>query len=123
MESVMAQWLALHGQTPLNLKLYRAMFTVHGLLTGIPDSIELAAENQGKWSALFVDLIELINETYEEHGLNETLPQENLFFMLMTRLRGVRYSKEEVQQVIAFLAQPALRGRSAWQIHHATRSQ
>lgn len=49
----------------------------------------------------------LIQETYR-HGLLQPLPANQLFTMLVTRLRGVRYSAQEVSQAIQFLSHPVI---------------
>jgi predicted transcriptional regulator len=105
---VIGAWLQLHAHTPLNLSEYRAMFTTPGLVDGLPAVIKSAAEKQQQWSHLLVDLIELIQETYE-HGLTQPLPTNQLFAMLVTRLRGVRYAEQEVQEAIALLVHPAFK--------------
>lgn len=105
---LLIKWLRLHAKTPLHLDHYRSIFAEPGRLADLPNAVELAFENQLRWGHLLVDLMELFREAYEQHGLNETLPREQIFYMLMTRLRGVRYSKEEVQQAIEFLTHPAL---------------
>ncbi len=46
--------------------------------------------------------MELIQETYE-HDLNQSLPADQLFAMLVTRLRGVRYSEQEVRETVSLL--------------------
>jgi hypothetical protein len=102
------QWLSLHAQTPLNLAEYKTIFASAGLLKELPDAVELAAENRKKWGQLLVDLTELIRETYYEQGLLEPLPKDMMFYMLATRLGGVRYSKKEVQQAVDFLTHPAV---------------
>jgi len=104
---VLSTWLQLHSRTPLNLDEYRVMFTVPGLLDDPPAALISAADKRDQWAHLLVDLIELIQETYE-HGLNQTLPSDQLFAMLVTRLRGVRYPKQQVQEAIALLTHPAI---------------
>jgi hypothetical protein len=104
---VFSDWLHLHSCTPLNLSEYRAMFTTPGLLTSLPTVLKTAAEKQEHWSHLLVDLIELIHETYD-HGLNQPLPANQLFTMLVTRLRGVRYAEQEVREAIALLTNPVI---------------
>jgi hypothetical protein len=104
---VLNAWMRLHARTPLNLNEYRVMFAAPGLLDDLPAALMSAAEKREQWAHLLVDLIELIQETYE-HGLNQTLPSDQLFAMLVTRLRGVRYPKQQVREAIAFLTHPAI---------------
>lgn len=104
---VLAVWLRLHATTPLNLDEYRAMFETPGLAEGIPLTVESAAEGRQQWAHLLVDLLELIEETYQ-HGLNQLLPSDQLFAMMVTRMRGVRYPRQQVEEAIALLAHPAL---------------
>jgi hypothetical protein len=106
--SLLSAWLQLHARTPLNLAEYHAVFATPGLLEALPTSLTSATEEQGRWAHLLVDLVELIEETYE-HGLNQLLPSDQLFAMLVTRMRGVRYPKQQVQEAIAFLTHPAIR--------------
>ncbi len=102
---VFAEWLRLHARTPLNLQEYKAMFLTAGLVAGLPVSLKAAAEKKLHWGALLVDLLELIEETYE-HGLSLSLTPTNLFTMLVTRLRGVRHANQDVQTAIALLTHP-----------------
>ena len=104
---VLGDWLRLHAITPLNLDEYRAMFETSGPAEEITLIVESAAEGREQWAHLLVDLLELIEETYE-HGLNQLLPSDQLFAMLVTRMRGVRYPKRQVEEAIALLAHPAL---------------
>lgn len=103
----LSKWLRLHEQTPLNLSDYRAMFTQPGALKDLPAAVITAAEERQKWANLIVDLIALIEETYE-HGLLQPLSSQQLFTMLVTRLRGVRYSRHDVKEAIALLTHPAI---------------
>jgi len=105
---VLGEWLHIHSQLPLNLNDYRAMFATAGLVDGLPTAVKSAAEKQEKWGRLLVDLLELIQETYEL-GLSQSLPTNQLFAMLVTRLRGVRYAEQDVNQAITLLTHPALR--------------
>jgi hypothetical protein len=100
-------WLRLHALTPLNLDEYRVMFTQSGLVDDLPVALVSAAEKREQWAHLLVNLIELVQETYE-HGLNQTLPSDQLFAMLVTRLRGVLYPKQQVQEAIILLTHPAI---------------
>jgi len=104
---VLSAWLQLHAHTPLNLNEYRVTFTTPGLLDDLPAVLKAAAERQEQWAHLLVDLLELIQETYQ-HGLNQPLPCNQLFAMLVTRLRGVRYPGQQVQEAIALLTHPAI---------------
>ncbi len=104
---VLADWLRLHNRTPLNLKEHQAMFLTPGLVPGLPVPLKAAAEKRLHWSSLLVDLMELIQETYE-HGLNLSLTPNHLFTMLVTRLRGVRHANLDVQAAIALLTHPAV---------------
>jgi predicted transcriptional regulator len=104
---MLSVWLRLHSRTPLNLDEYRVMFATSGLLDDLPAALISAAEKREQWAHLLVDLIELIQETYE-HGLSQTLPSDQLFAMLVTRLRGVRYPKQQVREAIALLSHPAI---------------
>jgi len=104
---VLSAWLQLHARTPLNLNEYRVVFTAPGLLDDLPAVLKAAAERQEQWAHLLVDLLELIQETYQ-HGLNQPLPCNQLFAMLVTRLRGVRYPGQQVQEAIALLTHPAI---------------
>jgi hypothetical protein len=105
---VLAAWLELHSRTPLNLHRYRVMFAAPGLVKDLPATLKSAAEEQQQWAHLLVDLVELITETCE-HGLNQPLPGSQLFTMLVTRLRGVRYPKQQVHEAISLLTHPAIR--------------
>ena len=104
---ILSEWLRLHSQAPLNLSDYRVLFSTPGLLEELPTTLETAAEKKRQWASLLVDLAELIQETYE-HGLNQPLPSIQLFSMLVTRLRGVRYPSQQVQEAIALLTHPAI---------------
>jgi hypothetical protein len=106
--SVLGEWLRLHAHTPLNLSEYRCIFTTPGLLEDLPPVLKSSAERRALWANLLVDLVELIRETYE-HGLNQSLPSNQLFAMLVTRLRGVRYPRAQVQEAIALLTHPAFK--------------
>lgn len=105
--AMLTKWLQLHASTPLNLHEYQVMFTTPGLLATLPTALELAAERHQRWGQLLVDMIELIEETYD-HGLEQTLPASQIFYMLVTRLRGVRYAQQETRDAIAFLTHPAI---------------
>jgi len=105
---ILNDWLRLHAHTPLNLSEYRPMFTTPGLLDDLPATLIATAEEHERWAHLLVDLVELIEETYE-HGLNQLLPSDQLFAMLVTRMRGVRYPRQHVQEAIALLTHPAVR--------------
>jgi hypothetical protein len=105
---VLSTWLRLHEQTPLNLDIYRAMFAHPGELKDIPAAIVAAMEERRAWANLVVDLFALIEETYE-HGLNQPLASEQIFTMLFTRLRGVRYSRSQITAMLEFLTHPAIR--------------
>jgi hypothetical protein len=105
---VLSAWLRLHARTPLNLREYQVMFTTPGALDDLPTALMSATEKREQWAQLLVDLVELIQETYE-HGLSEPLPCNQLFAMLVTRLRGVRYPSQQVQEAIDLLTHPALR--------------
>jgi len=104
---LLSSWLQLHARTPLNLNEYRVMFSTPGLLDSLPAALKSAAEKRRHWGHLLVDLVELIRETYD-HGLNQPLPSDQLFTMLVTRLRGVRYSRQEVREATALLTHPAI---------------
>jgi len=104
---VLAEWLRLHDRTPLNLQESKAIFLTAGLVPGLPVSIKAAAEKRLHWGALLVDLLGLIEETYE-HGLSLLLTPNHLFTMLVTRLRGVRHANQDVQTAIALLTHPAI---------------
>jgi len=71
-------------------------------------AIVAAMEERRAWANLVVDLFALIEETYE-HGLNQPLASEQLFTMLFTRLRGVRYSRSQITAMLEFLTHPAIR--------------
>lgn len=105
--SLLCEWLQLHRTTPLNLDDYRAAFVNPGVLADLPTAIKNAAAQRKHWGNLLVDLSELIQETYR-HGLLQPLPANQLFTMLVTRLRGVRYSAQEVSQAIQFLSHPVI---------------
>ncbi len=105
--SMLAKWLRLHEKTPLNLEIYRAMFEQPGELKYLPAAIVAASEERLAWAALIVDMLALIEETYE-HGLTKPLTAENLFSMLVTRLRGVRYPMEQVEGILHLLTHPAI---------------
>jgi hypothetical protein len=105
---ILSAWLQLHARTPLNLSEYRAIFITPGLLEDLPAALASTAEERERWAYLLVDLVELIEETYE-HGLNQLLPSDQLFAMLVTRMRGVRYPKQHVREAIALLTHPAIR--------------
>jgi len=51
--------------------------------------------------------MDLIGETHG-HGLSESLPVDQLFAMLVTRLRGVAYSKPDVRSAVEFLCSPLI---------------
>ena len=104
---LLSSWLQLHARTPLDLNEYRVMFSTPGLLDDLPTALKTAAEKREHWGRLLVDLVELIRETYH-HGLNQPLPSDQLFTMLVTRLRGVRYSRQEVREATALLTHPAI---------------
>jgi len=104
---ILGAWLTLHAHTPLNLNEYRVMFTTPGLLEDLPTAMKSAAEKRERWGHLLVDLVELIRETYD-HGLDQLLPSDQLFTMLVTRLRGVRYSRDEVRRAVTLLTHPAI---------------
>jgi hypothetical protein len=50
----------------------------------------------------------LMEETYRL-GLNETIPTEQIMGMLVTKLRGVYYTRAQVNHVIDFLRHPLVR--------------
>jgi hypothetical protein len=104
---VLSAWLRHHARTPLNLDEYRAVFSMPGLLDDLPPAVKSAGDKREEWAHLLVDLVELIEETYE-HGLTQTLPSSQLFAMLVTRLRGVRYPNQQVREAIALLTHPAI---------------
>jgi len=104
---LLSAWLRLHHRTPLNLQEYRTMFTTPGLLRDLPASLKTSAERRALWANLIADLLELIQETYQ-HGLTDPLPTNQIFAMLVTRLRGVRYPKAQIEKAIVLLTHPAL---------------
>jgi hypothetical protein len=104
---MLTECLRLHARTPLNLNEYRAVFETPGLIEDLPVTLKSAEESREQWAHLLVDLLELVEETYQ-HGLNQLLPSDHLFTMLVTRMRGVRYPKLQVEQAISLLAHPAL---------------
>jgi hypothetical protein len=104
---MLAECLRLQARTPLNLNDYRVVFETPGLVEDLPVTLKSAEEGREQWAHLLVDLVELIEETYQ-HGLNQLLPSDHLFTMLVTRMRGVRYPKQQVEKAIALLAHPAL---------------
>ena len=104
---ILSAWLRLHTRVPLNLGDYRAIFERPGLLDDLPAAVKSAVEERTLWANLLVDLVELIRETYE-HGLNRPLPSNQLFTMLVTRLRGVRYPEKKVEKAVALLTHPAI---------------
>ena len=81
------------------------MFQMPGIVQELPSDLTLAAQKREKWAQLVTDLMELVHEMYQ-HGLSLALPCDQLFTMLATRLRGVRYSKQEVQDAINLLTHP-----------------
>lgn len=105
--ALLSEWLRLHERTPLNLSEYRSVFTKPGSIDGQPPSLKSASDKRLHWAHLLVDLVELIQETYA-HGLSQSLPASQLFAMLVTRLRGVRYSSKEVRDAIDLLGHPAI---------------
>jgi hypothetical protein len=104
---LLSDWLNLHARTPLNLHEYRAMFTTPGLLEDLPTVLQSSVVRHEEWAHLLVDLLELIEETYQ-HGLNQLLPSDQLFAMLVTRMRGVRYPMRQVDEAISFLTHSAI---------------
>ena len=66
----------------------RASPRAPGLAEDSPLTLESTTEGRQQWAHLLVDLLELIEETYE-HGLNQFLPSDQLFAMLVTRMRSV----------------------------------
>ncbi len=104
---VLSDWLRLHELTPLSLDEYRIMFADSGLRTALLPQLKLASEQKLHYARLIVDLMDLIQETYH-HGLFQPLPSTQLFAMLVTRLRGVRYSITEVEATLDLLCNPAI---------------
>lgn len=105
--ALLSEWLRMHATTPFNLDEQRVMFESPGLLSQIPASLKAVADRREQWAHLVIDMMQLISETYG-HGLTETLSSENLFTMLVTRLEGVRYPKQQVVEAIQFLTHSAL---------------
>jgi hypothetical protein len=104
---LLCDWLRVHEETPLSLSDYRPMFMEPGLRSKLAPQLSLASEQKVHWARLIVDLIDLIQETYQ-HGLVQTLPSSQLFTMLVTRLRGVRYSTRDVDAALDLLCHPAI---------------
>jgi predicted transcriptional regulator len=105
--SLLSEWLRMHATTPFNLAEQRVMFTSPGLLSQIPLALKAIADRRKQWSHLLIDMMQLISETYS-HGLIESLSSEHLFTMLVTRLEGVRYPKQQVVEAIEFLTHSAV---------------
>lgn len=102
---VIVSWLNLHDRTPLNLLLYQALFAEAGLVSSLPPSIIHAAEQRTHLVRLMDEVITLLEETYQ-HGLVAPFTAEQLFGMLVTRMRGVYYTLEQVQLVVGLLQHP-----------------
>lgn len=105
--ALLSEWLRMHAATPFNLNEQRAMFKSPGLLSQIPARLRAAMDRREQWAHLLIDMMQLISETYG-HGLTESLSSEHLFTMLVTRLEGVRYPKQQVVEAIDFLTHSAL---------------
>jgi hypothetical protein len=104
---VLSKWLRLHQETPFNLNQHRSMFEKTGRIDSV--AVELKRENtqRKRWASLLFDLSQLLEGVYAAN-LRDPLSTDNLFKMLVTRLEGVQYSEDMVEEAVQLLRHPAL---------------
>ncbi len=104
---VLVEWLRLHDAWPQDLLAYRSIFRIGGLIEKLPSEFLQIASDRKRWGTLLGDVVELFGETYES-GLTEPLSAREVFKMLVTRKRGVRYPAKDVASVMELLSHPVV---------------
>lgn len=105
--AVVEQWLHSHQQTPLNLAAYRHIVSQPGLLSELPDQIV-------QQSAMQIRSFQLINRVVElfqrAHAVNSDIQwtADQVHSNLAMTFHQDRYSLQEVEQVILWLANPVV---------------
>ncbi len=104
---VLEHWLKLHDDWPQDLLAYRSIFRIKGLVERLPSDFLHIASDRERWGRMLGDVVELFGETYE-NGLTEPLSSREVFKMLVTRKRGVRYPEKDVASTMDLLSHPVV---------------
>jgi hypothetical protein len=104
---VLEDWLRLHDDWPQDLLAYRSIFRIKGLVEKLPADFLHIASDRERWGKMLGDVVELFGETYE-NGLTEPLSSREVFKMLVTRKRGVRYPEKDVASTMDLLSHPVV---------------
>jgi hypothetical protein len=104
---VIEEWVRTHYQWPQSLESYRIMFSTGGLVERLPNELLRNIKVETRWSGLLSEVIELISEMYG-FGSSEPMSPQQVYRLLVARLRGVQFPEHDVARAMEFLSHPAL---------------